>query len=206
MSRETVSDDRPTIIFDLGNVILPFDHISVSRKIAEMYGLEHGFVHKALYNWEFLKPFEEGRITPEEFLERCSQQLGVTLEPAWFKETWCDMFRENAAVIEMIEELRQSYRLVLLSNASAWHIDHIRERYSVLDFFDDHVYSFETGCMKPDRAIFERAVELSSGSGPVAYIDDVEAFVIAARELGIPGVHFQSAEQLRAELETMGIL
>jgi len=206
MSSETVSDDRPTIIFDLGNVILPFDHIEVSRKIAEMYGLEHGFVHKALYNWEFLKPFEEGRITPEEFVERCSQQLGVTLEPAWFKETWCDMFRENTAVIEMIEELRRRYRLVLLSNASAWHIEHIRERYSVLDLFDDHIYSFETGCMKPNRAIFERAVELSSGSGPVAYIDDVEAFVIAARELGIPGVHFQSAEQLRAELQDMGIL
>ncbi len=206
MSSETVSDDRPTIIFDLGNVILPFDHIEVSRKIAEMYGLEHGFVHKALYNWEFLKPFEEGRITPEEFVERCSQQLGVTLEPAWFKETWCDMFRENTAVIEMIEELRQDYRLVLLSNASAWHIEHIRERYGVLDLFDDHIYSFEAGCMKPNRRIFERAIELSSGSGPVAYIDDVEAFVIAARELGIPGVHFQSAEQLRAELQDMGIL
>ena len=116
------------------------------------------------------------------------------------------MFRENTAVIEMIEELRRRYRLVLLSNASAWHIEHIRGRYSVLDLFDDHIYSFETGCMKPDRRIFERAIELSSGSGPIAYIDDVEPFVIAARELGIPGVHFQSAEQLRAELQDMGIL
>ncbi len=196
----------PTIIFDLGNVILPFDHFAVSRKIAERHGLEHDLVHRSLYNWEFLRPFEEGRITPEEFVERCSEQLGVALEPAWFKETWCDMFRENADVIAIIEELQGRHHLVLLSNASAWHVEHIRERYSVLDLFDDHIYSFEMGCMKPDREIYQRAIELSSKPGPVVYVDDVEAFVIAAAELGIPGIHFQSAEQLRSELRALGVL
>jgi len=37
------------------------------------------------------------------------------------------------------------------------------------------------------------------------YIDDIPAYVEAARSLGMSGIHYQSQESLRAELAALGV-
>ena len=61
--------------------------------------------------------------------------------------------------------------------------------------------------MKPDRAIFQAAVE-RAGCRPEEcfFTDDIAAYVEGARSLGIDAVQFESREQLEREMEARGMM
>jgi len=60
------------------------------------------------------------------------------------------------------------------------------------------------GFKKPAIEIFQKAVEWA-GTEPekILFIDDLRKNVEVARSLGMQGIHFVSAEQLREELSRL---
>jgi len=194
-----------TVIFDLGNVLFPFDLTIITRKLAGIYGLDHDFAFRQIFSDRILTPFEEGRVSAEEFTRHCSEALGVTLEPAAFREIWCDIFTENGPVVEIVHRLKPVARLLALSNANVWHIEHVKERYPVMRLFDAVIASYEVGFCKPDSRIYQKAIELS-GPGQIIYVDDIEKYVRAAEPLGIRGIHYVKPEDLSARLARFGLL
>ena len=60
--------------------------------------------------------------------------------------------------------------------------------------------------MKPEPEIFRAAIE-RAGCSPKEcfYTDDIEAFVVAAREQGIDAVQFESPAQIEREMNARGI-
>ena len=94
-----------------------------------------------------------------------------------------------------------------LTNWSAETFVVARERFGFLEWFDGVLVSGEERLVKPDPAIFEL---LASGSGldPGAtfYVDDSEANVAAARELGFDAVRFTAPDRLRRDLAARGLL
>ena len=74
-----------------------------------------------------------------------------------------------------------------------------REPYRI---FDPIVLSWEVGASKPQRRIFEVLIEtLALPPSEILLIDDVEANIRAARELGLRGHVFTNAQTLRRDLE-----
>jgi HAD superfamily hydrolase (TIGR01509 family) len=64
------------------------------------------------------------------------------------------------------------------------------------ELFELVVDSAFVGCRKPEREIYEIALDrLGVGAEDCLFIDDVEVNCEAARELGMTAVHFQSNEQ-----------
>lgn len=81
------------------------------------------------------------------------------------------------------------------------------ERYPFFTWFDGTVVSSYEGVVKPDPEIFRRLLgryELTPAS--TVMIDDSARNIETARSLGMQTVHFQSAQQLRSELERLGVL
>ena len=70
-----------------------------------------------------------------------------------------------------------------------------------LDWFDGLLVSGEEGIAKPDPAIFRLLLD-RFGLDPAAtfFVDDSEANVATARELGIDAVRFTGPRRLRREL------
>jgi FMN phosphatase YigB (HAD superfamily) len=61
--------------------------------------------------------------------------------------------------------------------------------------------SYEVGFKKPAVEIFQRAIEWASVEPQkILFIDDVKTHVDVAVSLGMHGIHFISAEQLKKEL------
>jgi 2-haloacid dehalogenase len=81
-----------------------------------------------------------------------------------------------------------------------------RARFPFMDWFDAYVISGLEGVAKPDRRIFEILLH-RHGLRPQAcvFIDDQARNVAAARELGLVGLHFSSAERLRQDLRGLGL-
>ncbi|NUR84236.1 MAG: HAD family phosphatase [Nonomuraea sp.] len=110
-------------------------------------------------------------------------------------------FEPVPAMYDMLRDVRKNgVKTCLLSNS--WSNTYPRELFDGL--FDAVVISAEVGMRKPEPRIFEHALGLVSLSGEeCVFIDDLEPNVVAARELGIAGIHHRDPDTTLSELESL---
>ena len=187
---------RPLIAFDMGNVLLPFDHMTACRAVAEKTGVRAQTIYERLFNSGIEGAFETGELDEKQFLATCSNALGVKLSVDWFRPAWCDIFRTDTRMEELVAELRGRVDLCLVSNTNPWHFDYVQQRFGVLQYFDHCVLSYLVGSMKPSKAMYEQAISVVAGPRVRLFIDDLEENVKAARSHGFEGIVFRGAEFL----------
>jgi putative hydrolase of the HAD superfamily len=196
------------VIFDLGNVIVPFDTKRGYEALATVNGLPPEEIKRRIAATNVVEPFEVGKIKPEEFVRTICEALALEVSHERFCELWSSIFLPEPLLPErLIAQLRGKYKLLVLSNTNAIHFAMIRSRYPIMRLFDDYVLSYEVGAMKPSPEIYRAAIQ-RSGCAPeeIFFTDDLEVNVEAARRHGLVAVRFESAEQLEAELERRGFL
>jgi putative hydrolase of the HAD superfamily len=149
---------------------------------------------------------ERGRITEAAFLERMADELerdlGHRPEMHRFGEIYFEALRPNEPMIELMRELKAGgYRLALLTNNVREWEPVWRRMLPVDEIFELVVDSAFVGCRKPERRIYEIALErLGLPAASCMFVDDVEVNVEAARELGLAAIHFRANEQAIPEL------
>jgi HAD superfamily hydrolase (TIGR01509 family) len=73
--------------------------------------------------------------------------------------------------------------------------------------FDKWILSYEVGFKKPAIEIFQKAVEWASVKPEkIFFIDDIKRHVEVGVSLGMQGIHFTSAQQLKEELRILDVL
>jgi len=196
------------IVFDLGNVLIPFDYNLLINKLdAVKHGLGKHFVDTYFANYEFHRDFERGKISAENFIKRMLEILDHTINGETFCNYFSCIFKQNKEVAALLPVLKNKYKLILLSNTNSIHEKYGWEHYDFLKYFDDLILSHKIGAVKPEENIY-RAVEKSSGSPAEEhiFIDDVEEYVIAAKNFGWDGVHFKGYNFLVEELKLRDII
>jgi len=191
-------------VFDLGNVILPFEHRQIATKLHArstdktgcsprqifdvMFDLEHGLVN----------PYEEGTMSSRQFFLELKDRFKLDMDLEEFCEVWNPIFTEDQEVSAAIRYLKaRGYPLFLLSNTNELHFSYIMEKFPVVHIFDEWILSFEVGAKKPSRRIYDAVFErMDIRPGEVFYIDDIPRYVEAAGFLGIRGMVFEDAGQL----------
>jgi HAD superfamily hydrolase (TIGR01509 family) len=196
-----------TVIFDLGGVIVPLDFRRGYGAIQALCRYPAEEIPRLLGSTDLVKRFEAGKVEPEEFFHGICEILGLDVTYTQFREVWSSIFPPCTLIPEsLLEDLRQRYRLLLLSNTNAIHFPMIRENYPLLRHFDAFVLSYKVGFMKPAPEIYREAVsQAGCGAEECFFTDDVPAYVDAARQQGIDAVQFVSLEQLLKDLRERGI-
>jgi HAD superfamily hydrolase (TIGR01509 family) len=196
-----------TIVFDMGNVLLHFSHERMCRQIAEVCGSPATDVRRWLFDdgWELA--FERGDISADEFQRRVEQRAGRTVDRNALSLAAADIFTLNEPLVPLLDGLRAAgLRLVLLSNTNEWHLDFVRQRYGVLERFDESVVSFAARAVKPEPAIFEAALKaIDCAPGEAFYTDDIPDYIAMGRQCGLQAEVFVDAEILRSQLATRGL-
>ena len=191
-----------TVVFDLGNVLVPWDRrflfekliedpVELDRFLDEVLTLEVNAdldrgVPLAEVTGALADLFPDERDLIEAFRDRWPETLGEIISGS----------------VAILEELRRlPLTLLALSN---WGRDTFAMSEPHLPFlrhFDGMVISGREGVVKPDAEIFELLCE-RHGVGPerAVFIDDSAANVLAAEALGFNTVLFSDAEQSRGEL------
>lgn len=97
----------------------------------------------------------------------------------------------DKGVMEFLNEYKGKYRMVLLSNDVAdWNYD-IMEKYGLNEYFDQSIVSAYVGCVKPDRKIYELALEeIKEEPSDCIFVDNSVANLITANEFGIIPILF----------------
>ena len=170
------------MIFDIGGVIVPLRFQRALEEMSSLCGLPPREVSARMIAGRAAVRYECGELDDQAFTESVCSALDVNLDPARFRRVWCNIFDVEPMIpVPFFETLRRTYRMVLLSNTNGMHAERLRRECPAIPCFDDAVFSFETGCMKPDRRIFEEAIRRAGcAAGECFYTDDNPAYAAAA--------------------------
>jgi len=197
------------ILYDLGNVILPFNHFQIAEKLCR-FARRKEFqdplrVFSYLFDFEkgVVNGYEVGKVSSPEFFQSLREFLQLSLSFEEFIPIWNDIFTENQRVSQIIRSQKRRRKLGLLSNTNPLHFDYILSKFLIIRVFDRWILSHEMGCKKPAVEIYQKAIEWASVEPrKILFIDDVKKHVEVAVSLEMQGIHFISAEQLSEELRS----
>jgi len=196
-------------VFDLGNVILPFDNRQIAEKLYARSEAKGLFSSADIFRYLFdlrggaINSYEEGLFSSLEFFLDVKSRYKLRLDFEEFKVIWNNIFQENLEVNEIIVYLKaKGFPLFLLSNINELHFTHVIEHYPIVHLMDEWILSFEIGAKKPKKRIYDAIFEkVDLRKDEVFYIDDTEEYVECARDLGIKGLVFREAADLWKALE-----
>ena len=194
------------ILYDLGNVILPFNHYQIAEKLVRFSPKTETLDPKRVFSFLFdfengaINRYETGKVSSHLFFSSLKETFRLSLAFEEFIPIWNEIFSENRDVSETILSQKGRWRLGLLSNTNPLHFHHVLETFPIVRVFDRWILSHEVGFKKPSLEIFQRAIEWA-GVDPerILFIDDLEKNVNAAISIGIKSIHFHSSQQLREE-------
>lgn len=194
-------------MFDLGGVLIDWNPRYLYRKLLAEEEVEDFLGTVCTQAWNERQ--DAGRTVTEATAELVARFPEKEALVRAYYERWEEMLGGLiAGTVEVVEQLHaRGVPLYALSNWSAETFHHARGRYPVLERFRGIVVSGEEKLIKPDPAFFQVLFE-RHGVAPDGsiFIDDVERNVETARRLGMTGIRFESPDQLRGELERLGVL
>jgi len=195
------------ILFDLGNVILPFSHYQIAEKLSRFTQKKEFQYPQRIFSYLFdfekgaVNGYEVGKVSSIEFFQSLKELLHLSISFEEFIPIWNDIFDENQEVSGIIRSFKGKRRLGLISNTNCLHFDYILSKFPIIRAFDKWILSHEVGFKKPAVEIFQRAIEWASVKPEkILLIDDTKGHVEVAVSLGMQGIHFISAQQLKEEL------
>jgi putative hydrolase of the HAD superfamily len=196
------------LYFDMGNVLLRFDHQRACRQIAELIGIDAARVRQTLFGGDLHERFERGEIDEQGFYDTVCRELDCRPNLELFFKAFSDIFDVNSPILPLIVHLESAgYRLGILSNTNPPDWSHCCRHFGIIpEAFETAVMSFEVGASKPERKIFEWATE-RAGVGPeeIFFTDDHPLNVEGARSAGWDAVPYRSVVLLARQLRERGI-
>ena len=190
------------IVFDLGNVLIPFDYSKAINKLNEVEnGLGNRFYDFFKSNYNLHREFESGKISEKEFINKMLSIVDHKIDEKTFCKYYADIFSLNEDVISLLPIMKKNYKLFLLSNTDSIHKKYGWEKYDFLKYFDKLILSFEVGAVKPEEKIYrevEKASELPSSEH--FFIDDIQEYVEGAKNVGWDAVQFIDYQKLINDL------
>jgi putative hydrolase of the HAD superfamily len=177
-----------------------------ARRLPKKFGLD----------WEELQDrhelaspaFETGQITLDTYLQRTvfyRKRAFTRDEFVAFMFAQSEEFPESRAVLSALAQTRK-YLLATINNEPLELNVRRIEMFNLRREFEAFFSSCFVRIRKPDEAIYRLALEVTQRRAEEClFIDDRELNLECARQMGMHTIHFQSAGQLRQELEANGV-
>ena len=193
-------------MFDLGNVLVRFDHMAAARKITDGTGALPEKLFEMFFESPLVVEHDTGQISTQKFYEEVSRRIGMRISYERFLEVWNDIFAEDKEMTGLVGGLLEQYPCYIISNTNRPHFEYLRRLCPVLDRLNGWILSYEVGHLKPNPAIYHRALELVRlPPSEIFYVDDRDDLIQAAHSLGFQTHRFAGFEPLVAELQSRGI-
>ncbi len=179
------------LIFDFGDVFINLDKTATARELQKLGGTTFS---KSMMQQNIA--YEKGLLSTEDFLNFYQQEF-IQATPQQLTSAW------NAVLLDFppnrlsfIQDLAhtQEYRLFLLSNTNALHIQYLREKLSFFDHFkkcfEQFYLSHEIYMRKPDSSIYTFVLQENQlNPEETLFIDDTKENILAAQKMGFHTWH-----------------
>jgi glucose-1-phosphatase len=195
------------IIFDIGGVLIDhndsFDGIyaefarTLNVSPEKMVALHDQYLDRMLF----------GKISANQFFALIKKEFSIKGD---LKKKWIAVAMKrialNKKLLKITDKMRAHYPVVLLSNVSEMR-GFLDKEFDLYRHFDQVFLSYKLNMQKPSKRIFQYALKkMKAQPNEVLFIDDKEANLRAARELGIQSIQFNNNAQLVTELKRLGLV
>jgi 2-haloacid dehalogenase len=205
----TTSNTYNTIIFDLGGVLIDWNPRYVYRTIFKTEEeIDWFFENVATHDWNE----NQDAGYP---IAKATEEL-VAQHPEWEKEIkayygrWTEMLGGPIhGTVEIFRQMKENPKLktYALTNWSSETFHIALDRYDFLHWFDGRVVSGEEKTRKPFHNFYQKLLDrYNVDPAKAVFIDDNARNIKASQELGITGIQFHNAADLRKELTKLGVL
>ena len=176
-----------------------FDFFGVIRQDSFQGWMDnHGFTREDEAG-QVSRLLDIGNIKQTEFYERLAKLSNQTVPELENEMRGYKKFDDG--VIDFIKSLRNTYKIVLLSNSEGKYLRNVLSENNLEALFDEIFISGELRAAKPDREMFELVLQnIQLGKDEVVFVDDQQKNTSAAEAIGIKSILFTSVEQLKIEI------
>ncbi len=181
-----------TLLFDFGGVLVDLDKQLCINAFAKL-GIKNvdSLISKFTQSGLFLS-LEKGDISGNEFRDELRKLTVEKLSDEQIDTAWNSFLISIPEYkLEMLEELRKKYRILMLSNTNEIHFEQVaksefrKKGLNLNDYFDKCYLSYELGMAKPNKDIYLHILETEKiSANQILFIDDGEVNIKIAKELG----------------------
>lgn len=197
------------LVLDYGNVISEPQDTGCYARMAALSGLSEDFFRKAF--WKYRPDYDRGTIRGVDMYRRVLAEAGLAsrdedgLPERLLEEDLASWARVSPRVTEWALSLKASgLALGILSNMPFDFIERYGGGIELFAKADAAVFSCHVGEIKPESAIYGIAIaRLGLKPEEIAFFDDLEANVMAARAAGMRAFVWTGLEAARKDLSSV---
>lgn len=145
--------------------------------------MEHAFMTSTFNNLKeaFEAVCREFKVEPEE--EKIEQLIGL-----WNK-SWI-LAKPYPETEQALAELKERYRLILMSNTDCFSVNSVLEKYNLSTFFEEKFFSYQLNLIKTDKLFLKQVLTKSNlmPSEVLVVGDSIQSDIIPAKRLGIKAI------------------
>ncbi len=189
-----------TILLDLGGVLIDVDYHASARAFHALGFEDFDALYSKAKQDHLFDGLETGELSPAQFRDRIRQIFRPDITDREIDACWNAMLGTIPAErIALVQRLKESYQVLLLSNTNAIHVPAfeaiVARDNGITDFkglFHGAYYSCEIGLRKPHPEAFYHVLQ-RHGADPARtlFIDDSIQHVVGAREAGLHAEHLE---------------
>lgn len=191
------------IIWDMGGVILRMGDERPRQELADEFGLSLQQIYREIFDSPSAMQATIGEITTMQHWQIVGEHLGLSnYQTLPFFDRFWSVDEIDYALIKFIRQLRNDFKIGLLSNAGDHLGQLIKTTRDLASVFDDVIISAEVGLMKPDDQIYHLAIsQLGIRPEEGLFIDDLFENVQAARRAGLKAILYHNNDEVFRILE-----
>lgn len=145
-------------------------------------------------------PGDLGEVSEEEMFAGIGAEIGISGEQV--RKEWMDIVKVNEWLVEFIKNVKKSYPVYLLSNASSDFLREILEKNDLYGLFDEVFISAEIHLAKPDPEFFRECLgRIGAKAEEAVMTDDNAKNLEGARSVGIDTILFTDNESFQREFK-----
>ncbi len=194
------------VLFDFGNLLVPFDHARVSRSLLKCLPRKQRDVRsqERIHNFIFGADESIDGRSRNVLLERKERDLAwlwngfrkefsVTISLEKFRKAWCSIFDEaHGESLRCLAEVRKlGVNVGICSNTNVAHWDYIHRCYPAISAPGiRHFLSFNFGAVKTEAKFFDEIVKITERPHEEhVLIDDLPQNIAAAERSRVRGIN-----------------
>lgn len=192
-----------TVFFDWGGVIAddPGDDF-LEKMLIECGATE---AQRREIFTTYMKDFMAGKISESEYWNILKDTFALPIDESFSARImdWVGL-KANPEVLKHVAQLKsRGYKVAILSNVIEPSYNAIQKA-GFYDLFDEVIGSCKEGFIKPQKEIYDIALERTGAKAEESiFIDDKEKCLAPAREMGFTTIQAQSAPQFLSELKRL---
>jgi putative hydrolase of the HAD superfamily len=195
------------LFWDVGGVLLSnaWDH-EQRRQTLKQFNLDE--VEFESRHEMLVSSFERGKISLEEYLERTIFYRPRSFTEEVFTEYLFSLSQPDKETLQLAAELTRSCKYLMSTiNNESKELNLFRiQTFGLREIFSLFVSSCVVGLRKPEEGIYHLALEITQRPPEeCCFIDDRPLNLDSASRLGMHVIQMENAEQLRRELQKLGI-